>query len=217
MRHTTQRLLMSAGTAAGFMAISAGAALAAPAPGPNQPEYWEAYFAQEENGGYVDVECDKRDSEGPYTVDGNYIAIIIKAGAGDDQNQVIMNPEQGETYETHENGKDISHVIYCTGEEPTEPSETTEPTEPSETTEPTEPSETTEPTEPSETTSTSTSTTPVATTTPGGPQTPGVVQTDGGPLGGDTGAMLTALGIAGLVGTAGAAAVVRTRGAARRH
>ncbi|WP_068317565.1 hypothetical protein [Janibacter anophelis] len=199
MRHTTQRLLMSAGTAAGFMAISAGAALAAPAPGPNQPEYWEAYFAQEENGGYVDVECDKRDSEGPYTVDGNYIAIIIKAGAGDDQNQVIMNPEQGETYETHENGKDISHVIYCTGEEPTEPSETTEPTEPS------------------ETTSTSTSTTPVATTTPGGPQTPGVVQTDGGPLGGDTGAMLTALGIAGLVGTAGAAAVVRTRGAARRH
>ncbi|WP_156466203.1 hypothetical protein [Janibacter sp. Soil728] len=58
---------------------------------------------------------------------------------------------------------------------------------------------------------------PVVPTNPAGPQTPGVVQTDGGPMGGDSGALLGALGIAALLGTMGAAGVVGNRAASRRH
>ena len=232
MRHIN-RLLATAGMTAGLVALSTGAAMAA-GPEANRSAYWETYLEGE---GHVDVQCDKRDSEGPFTVDMAYLAIILKAGAGDDQNQLIMNPPVGMTYETQANGKDISHVIYCTGGTATTPPTSTTTT--STTTPPTSTTSTSTTTPPTSTTSTSTTTPPTSTTTPptstttasssthmpppvaptnpAGPQTPGVVQTDGGPMGGDSGALLGALGIAALLGTVGAAGVVGNRAASRRH
>lgn len=74
-------------------------------------------------------------------------------------------------------------------------------------------------TPPMSTTSASTTHTPpvVTPTNPAGPQTPGTVQTDGGPMGGDSDGLLGALGIAALLGAVGAAGVIGSRAASRRH
>ena len=94
---------------------------------------------------------------------GEWDLLVIKAGAGDEANQLIEDPLAGNTYD-HSSGKDISHVILCvvTYPPPTTTSTTTTTTEPTTTT--TEPVTTT--TEPvTTTTEPVTTTTEVVTTT----------------------------------------------------
>ncbi len=96
---------------------------------------------------------------------GEWDLLVIKAGAGDEANQLIEDPLAGNTYD-HSSGKDISHVILCvvTYPPPTTTSTTTTTTEPTTTT--TEPVTTTT-TEPTTTTTepVTTTTEPVTTTT----------------------------------------------------
>lgn len=129
-------------------ALSAQADYVGHSPEANQASYWETYF---EGKGYTDVECMKIDKEmKSYTVDGEYIGVILKAGAGDQANKVFTDIAK-DTNLTHPTGKDISHVITCTGtmpgtEEPGDDKPSEEPTKPVE--EPTKPVE--EPTKPVE-------------------------------------------------------------------
>ena len=187
--------LAAAGTA------MAGVGTASADPGPNGEAYWEAWLEAE---GYTGVDCTKTDREGPFTVpSGDWVILVLKAGSGDDANEVIWNPVPGTVYEQTQ-GKDISHAIACIGLKPTTSTTTTPPTS---------------------TTSTTTSTTPPTTTTstgdtpapppPGaGPSTPGVVQTDGGPLGSPFGL----LALVGLAGAGLAAEITRRKLAyARQH
>jgi hypothetical protein len=80
----------------------------------NKASYWVDYFTQQ---GKADVKCTKYEPVStPYILGDapegrTWLAIIIKAGAGDDANEVIMNPEPGEY--SHASGKDNSHVIVC--------------------------------------------------------------------------------------------------------
>src|SRR5690606_17815842 len=118
------------------------------APNTNQPEYWEAYLEAE---GYINVACTKDDQSynDGYTVpEGDWLLLVLKAGSGEGENDLVWNPVVGQTY-FHASEKDISHVILCTGDEPATPT-TPEPTSP----EPTSPEPpypeptTTEPTSP---------------------------------------------------------------------
>ncbi len=125
----------------------------------NNVEYWQS------NGYEYCVKYDPVDT--PYLVPaapegGTWDLLIIKAGAGDQANQLIDDPAVGTTYE-HSSDKDISHVILCvvTYPPPTTTSTTSTTTEP--TTSTTEVTTTTEPT--TSTTEPTTSTTEPTTST----------------------------------------------------
>ncbi len=126
----------------------------------NKASYWVDYFTQQ---GYEDVKCTKYEPVStPYILGDapegrTWLAIIIKAGAGDDANQVIMSPAPGPY--SHSSGKDNSHVIVCSV--PKETHTTTTTTPPTTSTTPPTTSTTTTTTPPT----TSTTTPPVTTTT----------------------------------------------------
>ena len=113
---------------------------------PQDPEYNDVEYWQS-NGYEYCVKYDPVDT--PYLVPaapegGTWDLLIIKAGAGDQANQLIDDPAVGTTYE-HSSDKDISHVILCvvTYPPPTTTSTTSTTTEP--TTSTTEATTTTEP------------------------------------------------------------------------
>jgi len=65
----------------------------------------------------------------PYSVPapvggGTWDLMIIKAGAGDDANQLVSGPTAGGSY-GHSSGKDISHIILCVVLTPTTTTSTT--------------------------------------------------------------------------------------------
>ncbi len=131
---------------------------------PQDPEYNDVEYWQS-NGYEYCVKYDPVDT--PYLVPaapegGTWDLLIIKAGAGDQANQLIDDPAVGTTYE-HSSDKDISHVILCvvTYPPPTTTSTTSTTTEP--TTSTTEVTTTTEPT--TSTTEPTTSTTEPTTST----------------------------------------------------
>ena len=165
----------------GLATSAVGATLTAPSavvaangvdPELNKPSYWVDYFTQQ---GYEDVECTKYEPVStPYILGDapegrTWLAIIIKAGAGDDANQVIMSPKPGEY--SHASGKDNSHVIVCSVPKETHTTTTTTPPTTS-TTPPT--TSTTPPTTSTTPPTTSATTPPVTTTRATGP----VVDTD---------------------------------------
>ena len=106
--------LATSAVAASMTAPSAVGAANGVDPELNKPSYWVDYFTQQ---GYEDVQCTKYEPVStPYILGDapegrTWLAIIIKAGAGDDANEVIMNPKPGEY--SHASGKDNSHVIVC--------------------------------------------------------------------------------------------------------
>lgn len=172
----TRRILISTVGAAAVIGGTIGlvtSATASPAPvgvvaavdpDKNHPDYWEAIFEAQ---GYAGVQCvkdDELDSKSYLLSDppegSIWVALILKAGSGDEASQVEMLPAPG-TY-THDSGKDLSHVIKCWA--PEAPPTTTPPTTP-----PTSPPGTTPP-----------DTTPPGTTPPGTtpPGTGPVVETD---------------------------------------
>lgn len=124
MRHFTMisRGLVAAGVA-GLMSVGfAGTALAeSNTDNPNHEAYWEAWLEEE---GFVNVDCEKIHDEGldssTWTSDGDYLLVVLKAGSEEssegDPNTVFGDVEEGDVLET-EDGKDISHIIVCTGEE----------------------------------------------------------------------------------------------------
>ena len=138
---------------------------------PQDPEYNDVEYWQS-NGYEYCVKYDPVDT--PYLVPaapegGTWDLLIIKAGAGDQANQLIDDPAVGTTYE-HSSDKDISHVILCvvTYPPPTTTSTTSTTTEPTTsttevTTSTTEATTTTEPT--TSTTEPTTSTTEPTTST----------------------------------------------------
>lgn len=80
----------------------------------NQPSFWET----------ADTDCVKvefGDGVASFTLpesdDVTYTLLVLKAGSGASANQVIEWPLAGVEY-FHETGKDLSHVIYCTMDEP---------------------------------------------------------------------------------------------------
>src|SRR5690606_5889171 len=75
----------------------------------NHAEYWEAHL---EDQGYTNVECTKYDQpyNDGYTVPaGDWLLLVLKAGSGEGENDLVWNPVVGRTY-FHESEKDISHV-----------------------------------------------------------------------------------------------------------
>ena len=99
----------------------------------------------------------------PYSVPapvggGTWDLMIIKAGAGDDANQLVSGPTAGGSY-GHSSGKDISHIILCVVQTPTTTTSTT-----TSTTSTTAPTSTTSTTSTTASTTTSTTTTTVPTT-----------------------------------------------------
>jgi hypothetical protein len=145
----------------GLATSAVGATLTAPSavvaangvdPELNKPSYWVDYFTKQ---GYEDVECTKYEPVStPYILgdppEGRmWLAIVIKAGAGNDANEVIMNPKPGEY--SHASGKDNSHVIVCSVPEKTHTTTTS--------------TTTTHTTSTTTTPMTSTTTTPVTSTT----------------------------------------------------
>jgi hypothetical protein len=203
--------LATSAVAASMTAPSAVGAANGVDPELNKPSYWVDYFTQQ---GYEDVECTKYEPVStPYILGDapegrTWLAIIIKAGAGDDANQVIMSPKPGEY--SHASGKDNSHVIVCSIPQQTQtttpPNDTTTP--PHTTTTP--PNDTTTPPHTTTTPPNDTTTPPhTATKPPSGP----VVETDlvssnsGGP------SWLLAASIVSLLGGAGLLVVgLRQRG-----
>ncbi len=106
--------LATSAVAASMTAPSAVGAANGVDPELNKASYWVDNFTQQD---YEDVKCTKYEPVStPYILgdapEGRmWLAIIIKAGAGDDANQVIMNPKPGPY--SHSSGKDNSHVIVC--------------------------------------------------------------------------------------------------------
>ncbi|SDY75737.1 hypothetical protein [Tessaracoccus flavus] len=122
-------------------------------PEANQASFWEDYFDDVE-----DIECDKKEPvDTPFEVpaapeDREWHAVIVKAGAGEDANEVYLDVEQGDEI-SHFSGKSNSHIILCHV-----PMDETTPTTPA----PTTPA----PTTPAPTTPAPTTTTPAPTDTP---------------------------------------------------
>ena len=120
--------LATSAVAASMSAPSAVGAANGVDPELNKPSYWVDYFTQQ---GYEDVECTKYEPVStPYILGDapegrTWLAIIIKAGAGEDANQVIMSPKPGEY--SHASGKDNSHVIVCSVPKETHTTTTTTP------------------------------------------------------------------------------------------
>ena len=120
--------LATSAVAASMSAPSAVGAANGVDPELNKPSYWVDYFTQQ---GYEDVECTKYEPVStPYILGDapegrTWLAIIIKAGAGNDANQVIMSPKPGEY--SHASGKDNSHVIVCSVPKETHTTTTTTP------------------------------------------------------------------------------------------
>lgn len=124
MRHFTMisRGLAAAGVA-GLMTVGfAGTALAEPnTDNPNHEAYWEAWLEED---GFVNVDCEKILDEGldtsMWTSDGDYLLVVLKAGSEQssegDPHTLYWDVEEGDELET-DDGKDISHIIVCTGEE----------------------------------------------------------------------------------------------------
>ncbi len=89
---------------------------------PNHVEYWEAWLTEE---GFENVMCEKIHDEGldtsEWTSDGDYLLVVLKAGSDEssegDPNTLFPDVEEGDVLET-EDGKDISHIITCVGDEP---------------------------------------------------------------------------------------------------
>jgi len=150
--------LASSAVAASMSAPSAVGAANGVDPELNKPSYWVDYFTGQ---GYEDVKCTKYEPVStPYILGAapegrTWLAIIVKAGAGEDASAVTMYPGPGEY--SHPSGKDNSHVIVCSIPRQTQ----TTTTKPPVTT--TKPPVTT--TKPPVTTTTSTTTPPVTTTT----------------------------------------------------
>ncbi|MFW5472649.1 hypothetical protein ACOCJ5_05005 [Knoellia sp. CPCC 206450] len=135
---TMRRGLAVTGVAAMMSLGFAGAAAAETnADNPNTPEYWEEYL---EDKGYMNVDCEKLHDEGLDTdvweSDGDYVLVVLKAGSEQssdgDSRTLHWDVEEGEEVAT-EDGKDISHIIACTGEKETStptPTPTMTPTPP---------------------------------------------------------------------------------------
>jgi hypothetical protein len=161
--------LASSAVAASMSAPSAVGAANGVDPELNKPSYWVDYFTGQ---GYEDVKCTKYEPVStPYILGAapegrTWLAIIVKAGAGEDASAVTMYPGPGEY--SHPSGKDNSHVIVCSIPRQTQTTTTKPPvttTKPPVTT--TKPPVTT--TKPPVTTTTppvTTTTPPVTTTTP---------------------------------------------------
>lgn len=88
---------------------------------PNTEEYWEAVLTDE---GFVDVDCVKDDEDrdtNEWISDGDYLLVVLKAGSDEssegDPDTVYTDVEEGDVLET-DDGKDISHIIKCVGDEP---------------------------------------------------------------------------------------------------
>ena len=105
-------------------------------PGTNQVAYWVNYLEEK---GFTDVYCEKvtpkEDTKTwviPAPPEGDeYVLVTSKAGSGDKANLVWWAPKaaEGNTV-TAVDGKDISHLVWCTGEQPvttTPPPSTTPP------------------------------------------------------------------------------------------
>jgi len=161
--------LATSAVAASMSAPSAVGAANGVDPELNKPSYWVDYFTQQ---GYEDVECTKYEPVStPYILGDapegrTWLAIIIKAGAGDDANEVIMSPKPGEY--SHASGKDNSHVIVCSVPKETHTTTTTTPPTTSTTpptTSTTPPTTSTTPPTTSTTPPTTSATTPPVTTT----------------------------------------------------
>ena len=138
---------------AGLVVTAGGMAAHADTHTPNQPGYWEQVLMDPEGDyadhGFTNVDCEKVAddySDETWTADQDYIAVILNAGSEqstDDPDDVHLYVATG-TELSHESGKEISHVIACTGDVPEEP--TDEPEEPTD--EPEEPTD--EPEEPTD-------------------------------------------------------------------
>ncbi|MGE9807303.1 MULTISPECIES: hypothetical protein [unclassified Janibacter] len=186
-RHLTNRQLAAIVGAAAVVAGGVGAAATATAaplasvqsavdPDKNHTDYWVSYL---EDMGYTDVECTKYDglNDKTWTVPaGEWVLLVLKAGAGDDASVTVTNPVAGQAYD-HPTGKDLSHVILCSGDKETSTTTSTTSTDTTTTSTDTTTTSTDTSTTDTSTTSTGTSTTtPVTTSTdvPSGP----VVETD---------------------------------------
>ncbi|WP_404380261.1 hypothetical protein LL946_10150 [Knoellia locipacati] len=131
--------------AAGLLSLGfATTASAEPnADNPNNVEYWEAWLTEE---GFENVECEKIHDEGldtdTWVSDGDYLLVVLKAGSdqstddgentvfGVDEDGNVEGVLEGDELST-ESGKDISHIITCTGDMEEEPTPTpTRPTGP---------------------------------------------------------------------------------------
>ncbi len=157
--------LATSAVAASMTAPTAVGAANGVDPEQNKASYWVDYFTQQ---GYQDVKCTKYEPVStPYVLGDapegrTWLAIIVKAGAGDDANWVKTNPAPGPY--SHPSGKDNSHVIVCSVPKETHTTTTTTPP-------------TTSTTPP--TTSTTPPTTSTTTTThPTKPSTGPVIETD---------------------------------------
>lgn len=189
----------------------------------NNPAYWQALLEEE---GFVDVACEK--AEGDYGAYGTYeqvdwdedgeldtwvlevsddwLLAVVKAGSSgasvEEENYLFFDVVAGE-WLYHDSGKEISHIIFCNGEEADEPTEEPEPSTPA----PSEP----EPSQPEPSTPAPSEPEPStpAPTTPGQPGddsgTPlgPVVQTDMPAQGGVNPALPLALATAAGLGLAG--------------
>ena len=87
---------------------------------PQDPQYNNVSYWQSQGYEY----CVKYEPVAtPYSVPapaggGTWDLMIIKAGAGDDANQLVSGPTVGGSY-GHSSGKDISHIILCVVQTPT--------------------------------------------------------------------------------------------------
>lgn len=111
---------------AGLMTTTANAESVPHSPEANQASFWEDYFKDVDG-----VSCKKVGTKDtPFTVgqpsDGHeWVAVIVKAGAGDGANDVHRDVKPGDKI-SHESGKRTSHVIVCEApivEETPEPSD----------------------------------------------------------------------------------------------
>lgn len=104
----------------------------------NHPAFWEAALTEE---GFVNVECSKDDKSrdtDTWISDGDYLAVILKAGSGPQENTVFGYDEENDEWIGVEKGdelttiteKDISHIITCTADTEDEPENPGEPEEP---------------------------------------------------------------------------------------
>ena len=132
--------------------------------------------------GFTNVDCEKVAddySDETWTADQDYIAVILNAGSEqstDEPDDVRLYVATG-TELSHESGKEISHVIACTGDVPEEP--TDEPEEPTD--EPEQPTD--EPEEPTDEPEQPTDEPEQPTDEPEQPGTPGDGDDAGEPIG----------------------------------
>ena len=131
---TISTISRAAATFAAAGLISLGAATTASAhhidpptsPRANQAENWVSYV---EAHGYTNVTCTKDDksrSTDSWTSTGDYALVVLKAGHGEGENSIFPGGDKydgetmvhaGDVLKT-ENGKEISHIIVCTGTKP---------------------------------------------------------------------------------------------------